>query len=156
MNVYVTRRRISETYAWKHTCTYTQGRYNMINGGVSLTLINYNRIKDFISPDSGSALRGHTVNQRCVSLARRDSPLFPPLQEGFFFFLLNKVWFVQVWLAGIELESSPHKEAVKDDASTDAASAAVCWWAGLSWKAKQFSGQVVFALFFDKRSFWSL
>lgn len=27
------------------------GRYNMINGGVSVTLINYNQIKDFIRPN---------------------------------------------------------------------------------------------------------
>lgn len=30
-------------------CTHSHAAYNRINGGVSLTLINYNQIKDFIS-----------------------------------------------------------------------------------------------------------
>lgn len=62
--------------------THTQGRSNMINGGVSLTLINYNQIKDFISFNVGSAF-GHTVNQRSVIFALHD----------FFFFYLPKLIF---------------------------------------------------------------
>lgn len=45
-----------ETRMFKHAeHTHSQGRYNVINGGVSLTLINYNQIKDFISFISGAA-----------------------------------------------------------------------------------------------------
>lgn len=45
-----------ETRMCKHAeHTHSQGRYNVINGGVSLTLINYNQIKDFISFISGAA-----------------------------------------------------------------------------------------------------
>lgn len=54
----------------------TLGRYNMINGGVSVTLINYNQIKDFIRPNLGSTF-GHTVNHSTVIFTLHD----------FFFFL---------------------------------------------------------------------
>lgn len=62
---------------YTHQCehTHTRGRYNMINGGVSLTLINYNQIKDFISLNLGSVF-GHTVNQRCMIFALHDFPFF--------------------------------------------------------------------------------
>lgn len=59
----------------QHERTHTQGRSNMINGGVSLTLINYNQIKDFISFNVGSAF-GHTVNQRSVIFALHHLFLF--------------------------------------------------------------------------------
>lgn len=51
------------------------GRYNMINGGVSVTLINYNQIKDFIRPNLGSAF-GHMVNQSNVIFALHDFFIF--------------------------------------------------------------------------------
>lgn len=69
--------------------THTQRRYNMINGGVSLTLINYNQIKDFISFISF----GHTVNQRSVRWACRDSLLSPTFHNCRTFEInFNKVW----------------------------------------------------------------
>lgn len=66
-----------DTHISASTCTHThtQGRYNMINGRVSLTLINYNQIKDFISPNLGSVF-GHTVKQRCVIFATHDFSFF--------------------------------------------------------------------------------
>lgn len=70
----LTKRHTGYTHISAHT--HTQGRYNMINGGVSLTLINYNQIKDFISLNLG-AVFGHTVNQRCVMFASRYFSFLP-------------------------------------------------------------------------------
>lgn len=64
----VTRASVLATRIWlarvrEHM--HTQGRYNVINGGVSLTLINYNRIKDFISLHSAQLVWSNGESALC-------------------------------------------------------------------------------------------
>lgn len=82
----------------------------MINGGVSLTLINYNQIKDFISLNLSSVF-GHTVNQRRVIFALRDFSLFsfPFFSQAPKFTFCASVFSVEPFLESEILKKSPGK-----------------------------------------------
>lgn len=108
---------------------HTQGRYNMINGGVSLTLINYNQIKDFISLNLGSVF-GHTVNQRCMIFALHDFPFFFSIFPSHKSLLWNKV-------VSVCYESSWSRKTIKTE-SRQQKEICVFWYVFGIWDSQVF------------------